>query len=137
MFHRNDTGEPDSHALDLALAIQELRPNDTVFLCGSRAVGDYQEGSDIDLFVVTGENTGKQGSLLTEAAAREWLLEHPPVRHVGAIEMHRTEFQRFHKVAQSFAGQAVRHGIAMNGEKFKWPERLPPDDPELREATLI
>jgi hypothetical protein len=53
------------------------------------------------------------------------------------MEMHKTEFQRFYKVAQSFAGQAVRHGIAMNGEKLQWPERLPPDDPELREATLM
>ena len=39
MFHRNETNQPAPHALALARHIQELRPNDTVFLCGSRAGG--------------------------------------------------------------------------------------------------
>ena len=51
------------------------------------------------------------------------------------MEMDRERFLRFIKVAQSFAGQAVRHGIAMNGETFRWPASLPPDDPELRETV--
>ena len=114
--------------------MQELRPRDTVFLCGSRAVGEHREESDIDLFVVTRERTG---NFDTETAAREWLREHPPDRYVGSMEMDREEFQRFHKVAQSFAGQAVRHGIAMNRERFRWPDQLPPDDPELRETTTM
>ena len=123
---------PDPHAL--ALAMQELRPRDTVFLCGSRAVGEQREDSDIDLFVVNMERTG---SFDTETAAREWLREHPPDCHVGSMEMDREEFQRFYKVAQSFAGQAVRHGIAMNGEKYRWPAQLPPDDPELQQTTRM
>ena len=126
--------EPDPHALALALAIQQLRPRDTVFLFGSRAVGEHREDSDIDLFVVTKERIG---SFDTETAGWEWLREHPPDCHVGAMEMDREEFQRFHKVAQSFAGQAVRHGIAMNGETFRWPDQLLPDDPELRETTRM
>ena len=126
--------EPDPHALALALAMQELRPRDTLFLCGSRAVGEHREDSDVDLFVVTSE---RRGGFDTEAAALEWLREHPPDHYVGSMEMDREEFQRFHKVAQSFAGQAVRHGIAMNGERFRWPDQLPPDDPELRETTRM
>ena len=129
MFRRN---EPDPHALALAQAMQELRPKDTVFLCGSRAAGDYREDSDIDLFVVATEG---KGSFDTESAAREWLREHPPDRYASAMEMDRGEFRRFIKVSQSFAGQAVRHGIAMNGEEFHWPDTLPPDDPELRQTV--
>ena len=132
MFHSYDTHEPDPHALALARHIQELRPNDTVFLCGSRAAGDHREDSDIDLFVVTTERTG---SFDTEGAAREWLREHPPDRYASAMEMDRERFVRFIKVAQSFAGQAVRHGIAMNGERFHWLASLPPDDPELRQTV--
>ena len=132
MFRRNETRQPDPHALALALAMQELRPKDTVFLCGSRAAGDYREDSDIDLFVAATEG---KGSFDTESAAREWLREHPPEHYASALEMEREEFQRFIKVAQSFAGQAVRHGIAMNGEKFRWPDTLPPDDPELRQTV--
>ena len=101
-------------------------------MCGSRASGDHREDSDIDLFVAT---TGGGGSLDTEAAAREWLEKHPPDRYASAMEMNREKFLRFIKVAQSFAGQAVRHGIAMNGEKFRWPCQLLPDDPELRETV--
>ena len=51
MLSSDDTHEPDPHALALARHIQELRPNDTVFLCGFRAAGDHREYSDIDLFV--------------------------------------------------------------------------------------
>ena len=123
---------PDPHAL--ALAIQELRPRDTVFLCGSRAVGEHRDNSDIDLFVATTERTRWFD---TERAAQEWLREHPPDHHVGSMEMDREEFQRFLKVAQSFAGQAARHGIAMNGEKFRWLDQLPPDDPELQQTTTM
>lgn len=47
-----------------------------------------------------------------------WLEKHQPSHNIGSIEMDRQEFQRFYKVAQSFAGQAVMHGIAMNGETF-------------------
>ena len=132
MFRRNETRQPDPHALALARAMQELRPKDTVFLCGSRAAGDYREDSDIDLFVAA---TERKGRFDTESAAREWLREHPPDRYASAMEMDRGEFQRFIKVTQSFAGQAVRHGIAMNGEKFCWPDSLPPDDPELRQTV--
>ena len=116
----------------LARHIQELRPRDTVLLCGSRAAGDYREDSDIDLFVVVREKTGAIG---TETAAREWLREHPPDRHFSSLEMESGEFLRLYKVAQSFAGQAVRHGVAMNREEFQWPEQLPYDDPELWETT--
>ena len=126
--------KPDPHALALAMAMQELRPRDTVFLCGSRAVGEHRENSDIDLFVVTEEGTR---GIDTETAAREWLREHPPEHYASSLEMDREEFQRFYKVAQNFAGQAVRHGIAMNGEKFRWPDQLPPDDPELRQTTSM
>ena len=132
MLSSDDTHEPDPHALALARHIQELRPHDTVFLCGSRAAGDHREDSDIDLFVVTTEGTR---SFDTEGAAREWLRENPPDRYAGVMEMDRERFLRFIKVAQSFAGQAVRHGIAMNGETFRWPASLPPDHPELRETA--
>ena len=108
--------KPDPHALALAMAMQELRPRDTVFLCGSRAVGEHRENSDIDLFVVTAKGTR---GFDTETAAREWLREHPPEHYASSLEMDREEFQRFYKVAQNFAGQAVRHGIAMNGGEIQ------------------
>ena len=48
-------GDPDPRALALAGNLQASLPDAQVLLFGSRAIGNWQSGSDIDLVVIGGD----------------------------------------------------------------------------------
>ena len=101
---------------------------------GSRAAGDHRPDSDVDLMAVCAD----------EAAVREvdetlrQLLEgknEVPVANVVTIA--RGEFVRTAPLGQSFAGQAVRHGVTPHGKPLDYrPEREPTPE-EIREAAVF
>ena len=61
-------GRPDPRALALAGELQDRLPDAQVLLFGSRAMGNWQAGSDIDLAVI-GSNRDTAEAALAQSAA--------------------------------------------------------------------
>lgn len=56
-------GAPDPRALELVGELQRQLPGARVLLFGSRAIGDWRPGSDIDLAVIGGSNDAAADAL--------------------------------------------------------------------------
>ena len=110
---------PDPIALDIAAAMQKLLAPAQVILNGSRAAGEHRPDSDVDLMAVF-DDDGRP-ALGRRGAARQ-LLETPqdgPKVHVYTIS--RAEFEDLAIRAQSFPGQAARHGVTPEGKPLGLP----------------
>ena len=123
----------DPVALAIAQKIQERLNPAEVILLGSRAVGERRHDSDVDLMAVAAD----------EAAVKEvddvlrHLLEgkyEPPVVNVTTIT--REEFRRTVPLAQSWAGQAARHGVTPDGMSLDYQPERPPTAEEIRENSV-
>ena len=123
---------PDPTALAIASEMQKLLAPAQVILNGSRAVGQHRPDSDVDLMSVFDDEGSRR--LADEALAL--LLkpydDGPPV-HVYTIV--RDEFERLALMAQSFPGQAVRHGVTPEGKPLDYRPERPPSPAELREGA--
>ena len=97
---RRGTGKPDPHALATARAVQETVNPDTVILFGSRARGDYQPQSDLDLLLVGNDSPPGEA----ERTARQYMRENPPEMEVEVIRLSRDEFTRAWRAKQHIAG---------------------------------
>ena len=132
----NDIGlnrnPPDPAALAIARQIQEVLKPAGIILLGSRATGDHRHDSDVDLMAVAADEAGVKES---DEVLRH-LLEgkyDDPVVNVTTITQE--EFQRTAPLAQSWAGQAARHGVNPEGRGLDHrPEREPATE-EIREAA--
>ena len=92
--NRETPGVPDPHALKVAQAVQASVEPDIVILCGSRAVGDHREDSDIDILVVTEREHHISARLALQKAAETYMRENPPGLELGIISMERKIFDR-------------------------------------------
>ena len=110
--------DPKAHAV--ARAVYETVQPQMVILFGSRARGDYHDGSDIDLLVITGE----------EHADNDGFVRASRVAHQRASEVYRfpiavdvlhltdEEFADRRRARNHVAGQAVHDGVDQNGERL-------------------
>ncbi len=108
-------GVPDPLALALVAKLQEQLPDTQVLLFGSRAVGDWRPGSDVDLAVIGGDRDA------TEEAIAQLQSEEP---HPRAQLFHFTpaEFAELRVSLPHIAGQVQAHGLTAAAE------HLPPMD---------
>ena len=108
-------GSPDPRALALVGELQARLPNAQVVLFGSRAVGDWRPGSDVDLAVI-GDDPDATGAALAQLQDRE---PHPRAQLFHFTPM---EFDELRTSLPHIAGQVQAHGLTATGE------HLPPMD---------
>jgi hypothetical protein len=107
----------DPDALALAAALQAALPDAQVVLFGSRAMGDWQPESDIDLAVIGGDRD-----------AAEETLAQLPFRTKGVQLFHFTavEFAALRTSRPHLAGQVQAHGRTANGGQLSPMRQLNP-----------
>ena len=131
----------DTHALNIAAAVQRQLPEDSVILYGSRARGDHRPDSDVDLLIVTSGRTRAGRS--AGNAAGDYMKQNPPWLEVNIVTMDPDEFQRNRRAMQHVAGQADQHGVMMSGEEINrgasyddgYPEHWPATRERLENAA--
>ena len=129
--HRN---APDPEGLAIAREIQnKVRPAE-IILGGSRAVGNHQPDSDVDLMAICpDEDTVREA----DETLRQLLEGKQDVPVVNVHTITRAEFSRLALQAQSFPGQPARYGVTPEGRSLDYrPEREPTPE-EIQELTLL
>ena len=125
---------PDPVGLAIGREIQQQVHSAEIILCGSRAVGDHRPDSDVDLIAIAPD---EESADQTKAVLKELLEGKHDVPVVNAMTITRQEFRRTAPLGQSFAGQAARYGVTLDGRNLDYrPEREPTPD-EIRELTLF
>ncbi len=127
------SNDADVHALNIAAAVQQRLPDDSVILYGSRARGDHQPDSDVDLLIIT--SSGFQAGRSAGNAAGRYMKENPPWLEVNIVTMAPDEFQRNRRAKQHMAGQAYHYGVIMSGEKLNYGTRYDDEYPDHWPAT--
>ena len=100
---------PDPHAVAIATAMQ-AETDGLVILFGSRAKGNYEATSDMDVLLI-GHTRGSP-----KAAAHEYMEKNLPRLHIEVMEMSPERFQRERLANQSIVSKACRHGVWMSDE---------------------
>ena len=131
--------KPDTIGLAVAEAAQCAAAPDTVILFGSRARGDHQVGSDVDLLIVSnGAGLLPQGSAWQ--AVRDYFDANPPELHVDIITMSREQFAYCSCAQNHVAGQALRDGVIMSGENLDcssdYDDGYPLGWPDIRQRLI-
>lgn len=102
-------GAPDPRALELVGELQRQLPDARVLLFGSRAIGDWWPGSDIDLAVIGGSKNAAADALAK-------LRSQDPHPHAQLFHFTATEFDEFRTSLPHVAGQVQAHGLTAAGE---------------------
>ena len=133
-LRRPTRGAPDPVGLAAAQKMQErLRPAEVILL-GSRAAGNHRPDSDVDLMAVCPDEAAVRETDETLRQLLEGKYEAPVVNVVTITEK---EFVRTAPLGQSYAGQAVRHGVTPKGTPVDYqPERDPEPEEIPREAVF-
>ena len=130
---RPSGGAPDPLGLAVAQEMQERLHPAEVILLGSRAAGDHQPDSDVDLMAVCpGEDAVRE----VNRSVRRLLEGKREAPVVNVVTITAEEFRRTAPLGQSFDGQAAQHGVTSDGRRLDYrPEREPTPEEIRREAT--
>ncbi len=113
-----DAGTPDAVGLGAAQAAQKAVAPDTVILFGSRARGDHRPDSDVDLLVIHDRHTNAViAAGRANRAVKAYFKAHPPRIGIDVVTIEREQFNYACRARNHVAGQALRDGIVMSGEK--------------------
>ena len=130
---------PDPTGLAVARVAQDAALPDTVILFGSRARGDHRQNSDVDLLVVCSQGTTGPGSRMRRAI-RKHFDNNPPRLDVDIITMERQRFDYCRRARNHVAGQAMRDGIVMSGERldytYNYDDEYPESWPDVKERLI-
>ena len=121
---------PDPHAVAIARAMQ-AETDGLVILFGSRAKGNYDTASDMDVLLI-GHTRGSP-----KGAAQDYMEKNPPQLHVEVMEMNPDQFRRERLANQSIASKACRHGVWMSDERTEYRYFYEDDYPEHWPATRV
>ena len=129
-YHR-----PDPRACAVARAVEEAIHPDRVILFGSRARGDFNADSDIDLLIViSSDQLGRRESERNRAVARR-KIEEVYDRWIGVdlVHMSADAFHYGRRARNHVAGQVVRDGYDANGDKVNYDNPEPSNLPDIRQ----
>ncbi len=129
---------PDLRACAVARAVGDVAHPDTVILFGSRARGDFTPDSDIDLLIITGHRHKSRDEYQRNSAAAHSKAREVYGHSVGVDLVHLTE-EEFHycrRARNHVAGQAVRDGFDVNGEKVTYDNPDPTNWPDIRQRII-
>lgn len=123
-----DNGVPDPRALAVAAALQARLPDARVLLFGSRAMGNWMPGSDIDLAVI-GVEDHTAPTLRKQAKPHSKAAYGDAAPYVQVFTFTEAEFVRCRTALPHIAGQVQRYGLTPTGEHLPpmpqdnpWPE---------------
>ena len=126
---------PDPKACAVARAVGEAVHPDRVILFGSRARGDFNPDSDIDLLIITGPGPVSQQTYQRSRAAAHRKVEELYDHSIG-VDLLRMSAGAFHdgrRARNHVAGQAVRDGLDANGDKVTYDNPQPTNWPDIRQ----
>ena len=131
-------GRPDSIGLAAARAAQAAARPAVVIFFGSRARGDWQDHSDIDLLVIAEDKAkARRAAAAAQAAINKWERENRSGLHGDIIPLSRQEFERCRRAKQHIAGQADTYGVVMSGMPLPPPTSGDGDEyPDHWPATI-
>ncbi len=126
---------PDPKACAVARAVGEAVRPDRVILFGSRARGDYNPHSDIDLLIITDSDfTDQQMYQDTSVAAHRKVDElYGDLIGVDLVHLGEKAFHDGRRARNHVAGQAVRDGFDGNGDKVDYDNPEPSNWPDIRQ----
>jgi len=126
---------PDPKACAVARAVGEAVHPAKVILFGSRARGDFNPDSDIDLLIITGSGpVDQQTYRRTSAAAHRKIEElYGGSIDVDLVRMSEGAFHYGRRARNHVAGQAVRDGFDANGDKVTYDNPEPTNLPDIRQ----
>ncbi len=126
---------PDPKACAVARAVGEAVHPDRVILFGSRARGDFNPDSDIDLLIITGPGSVNQQTYQRSRAAAHRKVEELYGDSIG-VDLLRMSAGAFHdgrRARNHVAGQAVRDGLDANGDKVTYDNPQPTNWPDIQQ----
>ncbi len=129
---------PDPRACAVARAVEEAVHPDRVILFGSRARGDFNADSDIDLLIVTSsDQLGRRESERNRAVAHRKIEEvYDHWVGVDLVHMSANAFRYGRRARNHVAGQAVRDGYDANGDKVNYDNPEPTNWPDIRQRIV-
>ena len=129
-MNTEDGAAPDPHAVAIATAMQ-AETDGLVILFGSRAKGNYEAASDMDVLLI-GHTRGSP-----RRAAHEYMVKNLPKLHMEVMEMSPERFQRERLANQSIVSKACRHGVWMSDERTEYRNSYQDNYPEHWPATRV
>lgn len=123
---------PDPQAVTVAERTRKRESNELVILFGSRARGDHQANSDIDILMVGHEPDGERQKAAEKKASKD--AEEIYGRHIQVQMTWRTleEFQENRKYRNILETRAMRDGVVMPRNPEEHSERYANGDEEYR-----
>ena len=107
----------DPVGLAAARAAQDAVAPDTVILFGSRARGDHRPDSDVDLLIIH-EGNAVIAAGQAKRAVKAYFKANPPRLGCDIVTITRERFDYACRAKNHVAGQALRDGTIMNGERL-------------------
>ena len=121
----------DRRAIAVAQAVRDvIRPVD-IFLFGSRARGDWNDDSDIDIFTISESDAGtkeKYRRALQAGKAKAVEIYGRPVK-IDLVRYSPADFQRYRQARTHLTYAALKDGINMNHEPVGDGEHYPHTPP--------
>ena len=107
-----------------------------MILFGSRARGEHGAGSDVDILIVCRDTTTAADSK-ARRAIKEYFAQHPPRLGVDIVTLTQESFDYCRRAPNHVAGQAMRDGIVMSGERldqrYNHDDEYPDSWPDVKE----
>ena len=132
----------DSRAIAVAQAVRDvIRPID-IFLFGSRARGDWNDDSDIDIFTVSESDAStkeKYWLALQEGKAKAVEIYGHPVK-IDLVRYSPADFHRYRQARTHLTYAALKDGINMNhepvGDGGRYPDTQPNNRPDVEQRFI-
>ncbi len=124
----------DAKAILVARAVMETATPDDIFLFGSRARGDWDDTSDIDIFTIADADPAtkeRHRRALKVGQARALELYGRPVK-IDLVRYSLADFERFRTARTHLTYHALKDGISMNCEPAAGSDRYPDVEPNNR-----
>ncbi len=129
---------PDPRACAVARAVCDAVHPHTVILFGSRARGDFTPDSDIDLLIITGHRrvNNQDYQCTSEAAHRKAREVYGHSLGVDLVHLTEGDFHYCRRARNHVAGQAVRDGVDIYGDKVTYDNPEPTNWPDIRQRIV-
>ena len=124
----------DAKAILVARTIKEIATPDDIFLFGSRARGDWDDASDIDVFTIADADPAtkeRHRRALKAGQSRAMELYGRPIK-IDLVRYSPADFERFRTARTHLTYHALKDGITMNCEPAAQSDRYPDVEPNNR-----
>ncbi len=124
----------DAKAILVARTIKEIATPDDIFLFGSRARGDWDDASDIDVFTIADADPAtkeRHRRALKAGQSRAMELYGRPIK-IDLVRYSPVDFERFRTARTHLTYHALKDGITMNCEPAAQSDRYPDVEPNNR-----